>query len=84
MSDIVVKLADSAPGAGPGPGHAVDATVRVRARTDRGQRKYAEAWPELGEKQFSRWGITCDEGEAMGGEDSAPPPLVYFASAVAF
>ncbi len=33
---------------------------------------------------FGRFSLLCDEGAALGGDDSAPPPLAYFASAVAF
>ena len=33
---------------------------------------------------FGRFTIECDEGPALGGDDSAPPPLAYFASALAF
>jgi hypothetical protein len=28
--------------------------------------------------------IYCDEGERIGGENTAPPPLAYFALSVAF
>ena len=28
--------------------------------------------------------ILCDEGVAQGGDGSAPPPLVYFASSILF
>lgn len=33
---------------------------------------------------FGSFEIVCDEGAAMGGDDSAPPPLAYFASSIAF
>ncbi len=33
---------------------------------------------------FGRFEILCDESERIGGDDSAPPPLAYFAAAVAF
>ena len=32
----------------------------------------------------STWSIVCDEGAYLGGDDTAPPPLVYFSAAVAF
>lgn len=32
----------------------------------------------------STWEIQCDEGAYLGGEDSAPSPLAYFSSAIAF
>ncbi len=47
----------------------------VTARTTEGQRKAAT---------FDHFEIPCDEGAAIGGDDSAPPPLAYFASALAF
>jgi hypothetical protein len=28
--------------------------------------------------------IYCDEGAGLGGDDSAPPPLAYFCTALAF
>jgi hypothetical protein len=28
--------------------------------------------------------IYCDEGANLGGDDSAPPPLAYFCTALAF
>ncbi len=28
--------------------------------------------------------VNCDEGERVGGENTAPPPLAYFALALAF
>ncbi|MEM9465617.1 MAG: hypothetical protein AAGA90_09595 [Actinomycetota bacterium] len=33
---------------------------------------------------FGRFEIACDEPEAIGGTDTAPPPLAYFAASVAF
>jgi len=33
---------------------------------------------------FDRFEIICDEGENLGGDNSAPPPLAYFAASVAF
>ncbi len=28
--------------------------------------------------------IACDEGEAVGGDKAAPPPLAYFCASIAF
>jgi hypothetical protein len=28
--------------------------------------------------------IACDEGEAVGGDNTAPPPLAYFCASIAF
>ena len=33
---------------------------------------------------FAQFELLCDEGERLGGDDSAPPPLAYFAAAVGF
>jgi hypothetical protein len=33
---------------------------------------------------FAGFEIRCDEGERIGGDNTAPPPLAYFAAAVAF
>ena len=47
----------------------------VRAKRGEQQRKTA---------QFDRFEIVCDESSLIGGADSAPPPLAYFAASVAF
>lgn len=33
---------------------------------------------------FGKFEILCDESALIGGDDSAPPPLAYFAASVAF
>ena len=33
---------------------------------------------------FREFTIHCDEGPRLGGDDSAPPPLAYFAAAIMF
>lgn len=50
-------------------------TFEVTAETAEGQLKRAN---------FAQFEIMCDEGEALGGADSAPPPLAYFSAALAF
>ena len=47
----------------------------VRAVKGKGQVKMA---------QFDHFEILCDEGESLGGGNSAPPPLAYFAASIAF
>jgi hypothetical protein len=47
----------------------------VRAVKDVGQTKKAH---------FDRFEIVCDESALIGGADTAPPPLAYFAASVAF
>jgi len=32
----------------------------------------------------SSWEMVCDEGERVGGEDTAPPPLAYYSAGIAF
>jgi hypothetical protein len=34
--------------------------------------------------QYGRHDIFCDEGPIVGGEDSYPPPMGYFAAAMGF
>ena len=34
--------------------------------------------------QFARFENFCDEGARIGGDDTAPPPLAYFAASIAF
>ena len=57
----------------------VDKGVRIEfdvavARADRQQKRAT----------FGTFEILCDESAAIGGDDSAPPPLAYFASSLAF
>ena len=49
--------------------------VESVGRITRGMRKEAEV------RGFT---IYCDEGIAIGGDNSAPPPLAYFASSLMF
>lgn len=65
-----------------------DSPFRVE-RTDDGMRFTFDVAARTGERQlkratFDRFEILCDEGAAIGGDDTAPPPLAYFASALAF
>jgi hypothetical protein len=32
----------------------------------------------------SSWEMFCDEGQRVGGQDTAPPPLAYFSAGIAF
>lgn len=50
-------------------------TFDLRAEKAERQRKRA---------RFSHFLMDCDEGAALGGDDSAPPPLAYFSAALAF
>ena len=50
-------------------------SLDVHARTAERQQKIAT---------FAQFSILCDEGAAIGGDDTAPPPLAYFAASIAF
>lgn len=42
-----------------------------------GARQTKQAW-------FDAFEMLCDESAAVGGDNSAPPPLAYFGAALAF
>lgn len=61
----------------------------VDGDSGRGVRIEFDVGAVRGEKQLKRatfgaFEILCDEGAMIGGDDSAPPPLAYFASSIAF
>ena len=65
-----------------------DSPFRIE-RHDDGVRFTFELVAETAERQrkratFAQFEMMCDEGEALGGDDSAPPPLAYFSAALAF
>ena len=89
MSDIVVLKREPAPAsagtARPSGNLDADVVFRVRASTQGGQKKQAEVWAEASSRRTSSvWVMRCDEGERLGGDDSAPSPLTYFSAAIAF
>ncbi len=91
MEEIVTKVSEAPPSgeatAAPpaDQGARRDIRVRVSAKTVGGQKKRAEVWTQSqGRPWGSRFAILCDEGVAIGGEDTAPPPLAYFSAGVAF
>ena len=56
--------------------------VNLRAESGEGMIKTAVVEPNL-----PTWGafqLRCDEGSALGGTDTAPPPLGYMAAGIAF
>ena len=58
-------------------------------RTDDGMRFTFDVAATTAERQLKRasfdtFEILCDEGAAIGGDNTAPSPLAYFASALAF
>lgn len=64
------------------PGEQMRFEVNVAAESGDGMRKKAVMEPNL-----PTWGafqLLCDEGGALGGTDTAPPPLGYMAAGIAF
>jgi hypothetical protein len=58
-------------------------------RTDTGLRFSFDVIAATAERQlkkasFDTFEILCDEGAAIGGDNTAPPPLAYFGAALAF
>lgn len=51
--------------------------LSLEVRTVKGERQTKKA-------SFGTFEMICDEGRNLGGDDSAPPPLAYFAASVAF
>ncbi len=61
-------------------GHWLELVVEAEALEN--QRKKAEATlKQPAGKTFTVW---CDEGPYLEGDDTAPPPLAYLSSSVAF
>jgi len=65
-----------------------DSPFRVE-RTDTGARFTFDVEAKATQRQqkeatFAQFAILCDEGAAIGGDDTAPPPLAYFGAALAF
>jgi uncharacterized OsmC-like protein len=56
--------------------------VNLVAEAGGKMRKQARVEPNL--EGWSAFDIACDEGLALGGEDTAPPPLAYLSAGVAF
>jgi uncharacterized OsmC-like protein len=53
------------------------AQFSFEVRAAKGERQTKKA-------HFDHFEIICDESAAIGGDDSAPPPLAYFAASIAF
>lgn len=90
MADpIVEKVAGAAEGppAGEPPGgfketQERELSVRVAGGPLEAMRKRVIG--ALEQPHGSSFSIVCDEGSDLAGDDTAPPPLVYFGSALAF
>jgi len=60
-------------------------TCEVEAQTLDGMRKLAIVrLARKGEASAKAFSLVCDEGAHLGGEGSAPTPLMYFVAGVAF
>ena len=89
MSDIVAKLESREEHLEPEDVEArllqrqeKEIRIHLVAETLDGMKKRATV--ALQDPEGSKWSILCDEGAQLGGEDSAPPPLIYFSAAIAF
>ena len=65
-----------------------DSPFRIE-RTDDGMRFTFDVTADTAARQlkkatFDKFEILCDESAAIGGDDTAPPPLAYFGAALAF
>ncbi len=59
-----------------------DLELRVEARAAKNMRK--EAVVTIPSHADATYEIACDEGHWLGGDNTAPPPLAYFSSSIAF
>ena len=82
MEEIVRKTEtqEPAPSLRGQDGSRREIVVMVEAETLERQRKLARVRTARG----STFEMICDEGEHLGGDDSAPSPLCYFSAGVAF
>ncbi len=63
-------------------------TFRITA-VDKGMRIEFDVAANREERQrkratFAEFELFCDEGAQIGGDNTAPPPLAYFAASIAF
>ncbi len=88
--DEIVKRVDppaSKTGSDATPGslkESQDRELRVRLSAESLENMKKHATITLEAPEGSSWSIVRNEGAYLGGEDTAPPPLVYFSAAVAF
>lgn len=66
----------------PKPGEKMSFEVNVVAESEDGMHKRASVEPNL--PTWGTFSVRCDEGGALGGEDTAPPPLGYLSCGLAF
>jgi hypothetical protein len=58
--------------------------IRVRLTAESRDKMKKRALVSIDLPGFSPFVMWCDEGTSLGGQDSAPDPLAYFAAAIAF
>lgn len=78
----VLSAFEARPFKKPRPGEQMAFEVNLVAESLDGMRKRAVMEPNL-----PTWGafeLVCDEGAALGGTDTAPPPLGYLSAGIAF
>lgn len=82
MDQIVRKVEnkESEQGLGGQDGSRREIVITLEAETLERQRKIARVHAGRG----STFEMICDEGQYLGGDDTAPPPLAYFSAGVAF
>lgn len=66
----------------PRPGEQMKFEVNLSAEVVDGMLKRAVVEPNL--PSWGSFQLICDEGTALGGQDTAPPPLGYMAAGIAF
>ena len=66
----------------PRPGEQMVFEVNLSAESLDGMKKRAVIEPNL--PSWGAFQLTCDEGTALGGTDTAPPPLGYLSAGIAF
>lgn len=55
--------------------------IVIEADAEALERMRKEGHAKIRERVYT---IYCDEGATLGGDDSAPPPLAYFCTSLAF
>tara|TARA_A100001037_G_scaffold54587_4_gene46952 strand:- start:18955 stop:19245 length:291 start_codon:yes stop_codon:yes gene_type:complete len=82
MEEIVrkIEVKESEPGLGGKDGSKREIVISLEAETLERQRKVARVHAGRG----STFEMLSDEGQYLGGDDTAPPPLAYFSAGIAF
>ena len=83
MDQIVRKLAAGAAAQdAPQPGSPMEIRIHVAAESLEKMKKRAVVKGMRADA--SSWEMICDEGQRVGGDDEAPPPLAYYSAGIAF